>query len=123
LFESSLKRGKKQQTTITINDSRPEESILNYALRGLKNGVRLSQPRNLLFPQFGIKSSKIAKLSRQGRGRPLQNLGKSNHISIVCFGFTEGNSAIEVKRQDRFFAGPIFPIAQWLWDTAHSYSA
>ena len=41
LFESSLKRGKKQQTTITINDSRPEESILNYALRGLKNGVRL----------------------------------------------------------------------------------
>ena len=42
LFESSLKRGKTQQTTITINDSRPEESILNYALRGLKNGVRLS---------------------------------------------------------------------------------
>src|SRR5580658_4155215 len=41
LFESSLKRGKTQQTTITINDRRPEESILNYALRGLKNGVRL----------------------------------------------------------------------------------
>ena len=48
LFESSLKRGKKQQTTITINDSRPEESILNYALRGLKNGVRLKRQKNCL---------------------------------------------------------------------------
>jgi len=44
LFESSLKRGRKQQTTITITDSRPEESILNYAFRGLKDGVRLKWP-------------------------------------------------------------------------------
>ncbi|MGO8699595.1 MAG: hypothetical protein ACLQVY_17990, partial [Limisphaerales bacterium] len=48
-FESSLKRGKKQQTTITINDSRPEESILNYALRGLKNGVRLKRDLKAIF--------------------------------------------------------------------------
>jgi len=39
-----LKRGRKQQTTITITDSRPEESILNYAFRGLKDGVRLKWP-------------------------------------------------------------------------------
>ena len=44
LFESSLKRGKKQQTIITINDSRPKESILNYALRGLKDGVHFKEP-------------------------------------------------------------------------------
>ena len=49
LFESSLKRGKKQQTTITINDSRPEESILNYALRGLKNGVHFTRINMLSF--------------------------------------------------------------------------
>ena len=54
-FESSLKRGKKQQTRITIADSRPEESILNYALRGLKDGVRLSF--RVIRGRLGRKSS------------------------------------------------------------------
>jgi len=37
-----LKRGKRQQTTITITDSRLAKSILNHAFRGLKDGVHLS---------------------------------------------------------------------------------
>ncbi|MGP8237175.1 MAG: hypothetical protein ACLQVW_17440, partial [Limisphaerales bacterium] len=59
LFESSLKRGKKQQTTITINDSRPEESILNYALRGLKNGVRLKmlQEQTLAYVEGALQGT------------------------------------------------------------------
>ena len=43
LFESSWKRGKKQKTRTSINDSRSEESILNYALPGLKDGVHLTR--------------------------------------------------------------------------------
>ena len=37
-----LKRGKRKKTTTNINDSRPGKSILNYAFRGLKDGVHLN---------------------------------------------------------------------------------
>src|SRR5580658_9169819 len=40
LFSKVLwKRGKRHQTIITIHDSRPAKSILNYAFRGPKDGV------------------------------------------------------------------------------------
>ncbi|MGP8240103.1 MAG: ATP-binding protein, partial [Limisphaerales bacterium] len=91
LFESSLKRGKKQQTTITINDSRPEESILNYALRGLKNGVRLtvfSVPEPL--PSFLDTDAKYVLLHVKDNGCGIQVANKQKIFNAFFTTYDHG---------------------------------